>query len=78
MPWSEQELGGDAALLGTLGGIELLVASLEEGATVFALAVEELGVEIAREVVVMRDVGARAYDPVAPDQTQRQLAQSRQ
>src|SRR5216684_590786 len=52
----QQELGRDVALLVELGLFQRLLARLEIGAGILAVAVEEEIVELVLEIVVMRDV----------------------
>ena len=56
----DQELGRQVPLLGDLGVVEGLVGGLEVGAAILAVGVEEQRIELAVEVVVVRDVAARA------------------
>ena len=56
----DQQLGGEMALLGELRVVERLVRVLEIGAAILPVGVEEQRVEPPVEIVVMRDVAARA------------------
>jgi hypothetical protein len=47
------------ALLGKLGVVERLIRRLEVAAAVLPVGVEEQGIELAVEIVVMRDVAPR-------------------
>ena len=58
------ELGGDVALFLRLGALQIVAGVHEVGAGVLAVAVQEEVVELAREIVVMRDVLARLADGV--------------
>ena len=55
-----QQLGGEMPLLGELRVVERLSGVLEIGAAILPVGVEEERVEPAVEIVVMRDVAARA------------------
>ena len=55
-----EELAGDVALLGELRIVERLLGMLEIGAAVLPVGVEEERVELLVEIVVMRNVAARA------------------
>src|SRR5712691_3567559 len=55
----DQELRREVAFLGELGVIERLVAGLEIGAAVLPVGVEEQRIELAVEIVVVRDVAPR-------------------
>src|SRR5262249_38477257 len=55
----EKELRRQVALLGKLGVVEGLVGRLEIGAAVLPIGVEEQGIELAVEVVVVRDIASR-------------------
>src|SRR5689334_23272084 len=57
---ADEELGADVALLGKLRIVERLLGALEISAAVLPVRVEEQRVELLVEVVVVRDVAARA------------------
>ena len=59
-PGLDQKLRGEVALLGELRVVERLLGMLEIGAAVLPVGIEEQRVEALVEIVVMRDVGARA------------------
>ena len=56
----QQQLGGEVPLLGELGVVERLVGVFEIGAAVLPVGVEEQRIEPSVEIVVMRDILARA------------------
>ena len=59
-PGLDQQLRGEVALLGELRVVERLIRLLEIGAAVLPVGVEEQRVEALVEIVVVRDVVARA------------------
>ena len=70
----EPQLGGEVALLGELGVVERLVRRFEIGAAILLVAVEEERIEPAVEVVVVRDIVARARPQIELLQAAEQIA----
>jgi hypothetical protein len=56
----DQQLGRDVAFLGELRVVERVVGIFEIGAAVLPVGVEKKRVQASVEIIVMRDVAARA------------------
>src|SRR5215813_14362496 len=56
----QQQLGCEMAPLGELRIVERLVGGLEIGATVLSVGIQEQGIELAVQIIVVRDIAPRA------------------
>ena len=70
----EAQLGGEMPLLGELGVVERLVGRFEIGAAILLVAVEKERIEPAVEIVMMRDIVARAGPRIELLQAAEQIA----
>jgi hypothetical protein len=66
LPWPQRQLGRNVGLLVELRLLQAVARVGEVGAAVLQVRVEEEPVEIVAEIIMVRDVAARAALPVEP------------
>ena len=72
---SDQQLGGEVALLGELGIVERGVRRVEIGAAILPVGVEKEGIEPPVQIIVMSDIVSRAAAPIELPDAPAEIAQ---